>query len=463
MKSFGAYIDESPTLHMVFAPSGRQVAQIEAISEFAEFQIESLAPKSSQFPSPMNIPSQSNYGNQKDESSFQIAGQNPMTVIQSETTSQNTQNYNLSSKVRDHVESYLETEVANQTAPRILLCGSRPTKTAVTSTTLINGVLSELKQEDRSMGVGLLDLEPISPAFGCPGTVSLAHFRNFVLGPSHAFPLHLNETSPNSLIASFYVGLDPHDIPGHVDITMVEKLLDIAHKLRIRMLVIRIGKWLSSLPEKSLLRLSKVILPDLVLSIDQSKTSSCHFSALSISQHVSASFEHQPHPASNSTPWLVQQKLSLQSHFLSYAYVGGSYLWYGKEGSNDSSRRVRMPFRSVHGGISFIVVDGGIMRPHEVLEALHKALVMIVVREGLDNNVTYPSSAITIYESGAKKELQHMGVALIEEIDETSETIVLSTSLSAAYLAKFSLESLSIGLVLPKPSVDTWLHRGLLT
>lgn len=462
VRLFGAHISESPKTYTIFAPFRGTSVQILSTSKSAEFQLESLSLLNPALPSPISVPDVSDRWENNKHQSFQFVDKTKTFEIQHPTSTEH-DDYDLGSEAQKIIAKQLKEASGDSYGQRrILICGKQSSKTVAASIACINYVLSTSELEKISAGVGFLDLNPISPAFACPGTISAATFRDLILGPSHAQPLQINKSWNNALISSFYVDSDQQSNNTVPDLNLVEKLLQLIQRSKHTILVIRVGRWFSTVPEQILVRLKNTINPNMVLSVDQSRTSESSDAALLMSRLMSVEIVRQPSFRSTPASALVAHKLSLLSHYRLHGYVGASPLWYSFGRTVSDLRNLELSFMSASSGVNFIITCGGSLRPQDIPEVLRKAMVMIVARAENGNPAQRAPTVANMNEPGHSYELHHVGIAQAQSIDEVKETIVLNTPVTLARLTEVSAAGLQIGLVLQRPSMDGWFDHSLL-
>lgn len=462
IRLFGACISESPTAYTAFAPFDSNPVHILSLSESAEFQLDSLSLTSPALPSSINVPDLLHF-RKKDQRSFQLVDETGIFEPQQTRATEQGDDYELGAEARKAIATELkETSNTAHEQTRILISGDQPSKTVAASIACINYILSNPDYGKTSMGVGFLDLDPVCPAFACPGTVSGATFRRFILGPSHTQPLQTNQSSDNKIISSFYADFEQQNSNNAIDMNLVEKLLRSVQNSKHSVLIVRVGRWFRTVSEQTLMNLRNTINPRIVLSVDRSRISEFHDAALGLSKLMSVDFVRQPSFRSIPPSALTAHKLLLMSHYLFYGYVGGRPLWYDLASINLDSRKEELPFMSADNGVNFIIVRGGSLRPQDIPEALCKAMVMIVARAGNGQHVQYASAPLDVNESDLSCELRHVGVAQVQTIDETKETIVLNTPVTLAQLTEVFRAGLQVGLVVQKPSNHGWFDPSLL-
>lgn len=456
MSVHGATLTESISTHTLFAPVSDVPLPIQAQTKFAEFQLESVAREDSTAPSLLNIPGK--FGLAAGSAlSFRVLGHDDESSDTPSIRSLSLPSMNGTSRIPT---------VANNAvaipAPRILICGNRSGNTAAYSVSLINKSLSGTTMQDGTLrdGVAFLDLDYSSPSFGCPGTISIAHMRRFVLGPSYTHPLALNSTSANSLVASHFIGSDEHSNNKAPDKAAIDHLVKVDKSLGGLPWVIRTGAWLANASAQELVQLYQVLAPLSVVCIDNSKSSPFFDAAMAMTKAEPIKFAHVPYQRSTTSSSLSEHRNMLQSHFRLYGYVEDVPLWY--QGSMpDGTKQLSLSTNDGEQGLSFISISGGVLRHEDVLEALEGALVTLIGAK-FGTKVTSDAERIHLRNIDDSEESHHLGLAYIDACDELAGTIRLKTPVTVNQIQECLDAGFEIGVVLSKPGPTGRFGRQLL-
>lgn len=430
---------------------------IVAQSKIAEFQLESVAHADSAVPSPSNVPGK--FGRAVGSSlSFRVLNHDD------EYEYSGTQGIRYSSFPSTNGTSHtpnVPINVAATPASRILICGNRSGDTSAYCVSLINKSLSGSFEQQGTLrdGVAFLDLDYSSPAFVCPGTISVVHMRRFVLGPSYTHPLALDSTSSNRLVASHYIGSDEQSNVKAPDQAIIEHLMKVDRPSGDLPWVIRTGAWLAAASTHELVQLYKTLAPHLVVCIDSSKSSPHYDAATTLTQTEPTKFAHIPCLRSTSSS-LSEHRNALQSHFRLRGYVEDVPLWY-KGWMPIGARQLLLLTIGRERGLSFVSISGGVLRYEDILEALEGALVTLI---GARFGTKAPSDAarMDLRNIDDSEESRHLGLAHVEGIDELAGTLRFNTPVVVRQIQECLDAGFEIGVVLRKPGPSGRFGRQLL-
>lgn len=449
---------ESISAYTLFAPASDAPTPILVQSKIAEFQLESVARADSAVPSPSNVPGK--FGRAVGSSlSFRVLDHND------EYEYSGTQSVHYSSFPSTNRTSHTPTVPINAAAipaSRFLICGNRSGDTSAYCVSLINKSLSNSFKEQGTLrdGVAFLDLDYSSPAFACPGTISVAHMRRFVLGPSYTHPLALDSTSSNRLVASHYIGSDEQSNVKAPNQATIEHLMKVDRSLGDLPWVIRTGAWLATTSAHDLVQLYKTLTPHLVVCIDSSKFSPHYDAAMTLTQTEPTKFAHNPCLRSTSSSSLSEHRNALQSHFRLCGYVEDVPLWY--EGWMPIGARQLLLFTiGRKRGLSFVSISGGVLRYEDILEALEGALVTLI---GARFGTKAPSDAtrMDLRNIDDSEESRHLGLAYVEGIDELAGTLRLNTPVVVRQIQECLDAGFEIGVVFRRSGPSGRFGRQLL-
>ena len=454
----GAHLFESTETHTLFAdvPS-----EIEASSKTAEFQLEAIAPSDAAYPSALNVPGKLGREARSGQMSFRIIDLEADSVEDDLAPGDHVPDIrSIPSHDKNIAKVVQNQKIRNKKAgPRIMICGKRASQTSRAAGLTINHVLTTKEDAEDAQHVLFLDLDPSVPLFSCPGTISLARLCKPVFGPVYAYPLQVGCSSEGVLLASYYMGTSQDWDSSKLSMEIIEKLVQAGKDFGSDALIVRIGQWLGQASARIFQRLQELLSPNLVLSIERSKSSPYHEMAVVLSEHNQ--LLHLPGFLSIPTSSLSEHRYALQSHFWLHQYVDGQPLWF-QHTSKARPGNDTISFGEIGACITFVIVRGGVLRAQDLSDALSGALVSVVATARLQHPTSNGGNGIIANELALGAELIHVGLAFVEHVDEVSKTITISGPLTVKRLTELKTNQLEIGLVLEKPGIDGRFGRHLL-
>lgn len=460
MSAYGATLTESTQAYILFASVSDVPVAVEAQSTTAEFQLENIVETDPAIPSPLMVPGKFGRAAQGDAMSFQVLDheEGPGHAETPGLEPPRSLHWNSASS---KVDAAMHDLVSS--APRILVCGKRSSSTSASSIALINRLLSEttIKHSTAQDGVTFLDLDFSSPAFGCPGTISVTRMQTFVLGPSYTHPLAPKSTSRNQVVALHPIGSDETLNAYGPSKAVIEHLMRADKSLLALPWVIRTGAWIATASIQDLTQLHNTVSPDLVLYVDSSKSSSCYDAAVALAQIESTKLAHAPSSRSAAVSYLADHRNALQSHFRLYGYVDDVPLWHLASLPAPSTRRLVLSINDRKKGLSFVALRGGLLRWEDILEVLQEALVTLVVAQATGTKSSRDLAPILLRDVG-HLDMHPLGLGYIHQVDELSGVIYLNTPIGGSQIQECLDNGLDLGLILEKPGTSGRFGRQLL-
>lgn len=448
---YGATLHESARVYTIFAPYIGNAVSLISISRITEFQLESIDLVNPAAPSVLNLPGRFK-GKQNDLSFHIIDFKEPPASLNKSLRAVSTP----ANHSANRFNSMLRKSTSSNN-PSVIVCGKRSSNTAYAALGLINAMLSEPTAYGAQNGVAFLDLDQSSPTRTVPGTISLIHQRNIVLGPGSAYPLQPRMEAQSTLVSCMYT--DPADTECGVEIVKIlESMLSSHPEMRKIPLVVRTGKWFATASMTTLAKFTKLLCLSLVLSVDRTKSSPFYEAGVTIIKK-DAVFEYAPELATHTIPSLAEHRHNLRSHFLFHEYVNETPTWYPHLTSLPNSRRLELTVGSSQSQLKFLLISRGMIRNKDLADTLIDTLVTIVAR---DSNSSDEEYAFQIHLYQRNLTLRHIGLAFIEDFNESTGTVRLVTSVTNDLIERYRTDGLDVGLVLEKPGAEGQFSRHML-